>query len=35
MGNISTVFARSGTTPYTDTLTDDLAHTWLGDEPED
>ena len=35
MGNISTVFARSGTTPYTVTLTDDLAHTWLGDEPED
>jgi putative redox protein len=35
MGNISTVFARSGTTPYTVTLTDDLAHTWLGDEPVD
>lgn len=35
MGNISTVFARSGTTPYTVTLTDDLAHAWLGDEPED
>lgn len=35
MGAISTVFARSGMTPYTVTLTDDLAHTWLGDEPED
>ena len=34
MGAISTVFARSGMTPYTVTLTDDLAHTWLGDEPE-
>lgn len=35
MNTISTVFARSGTTPYTVTLTDDLAHTWLGDEPAD
>ena len=35
MGNVSTVFARSGTTPYTVALTDDRAHTWLGDEPED
>ena len=35
MGNISTVFARSGTTPWTVTLTDDLGHAWLGDEPED
>ena len=27
------VHAISGATPYTVTLTDDLGHTWLGDEP--
>lgn len=35
MSTISTVHARSGATPYTVTLGDDLAHTWLGDEPAD
>lgn len=35
MGNVSTVTARSSSTPYTVTLTDDLAHSWLGDEPPD
>jgi len=31
----STVHARSGAIPFTVTLSDDLAHTWLGDEPAD
>ena len=35
MSTLSTVYARSGTTPYTVTLTDDLAHSWIGDEPPD
>lgn len=32
---VSTVYASSGATPYTVTLTDDLAHSWLADEPSD
>ncbi|GAB3386834.1 OsmC family protein [Lysobacter fragariae] len=32
---MSTVYASSGTTHHTVTLTDDLAHSWLGDEPAD
>jgi putative redox protein len=35
MATLSSVFARSGNTPYSVTLTDDLAHTWLADEPLD
>lgn len=35
MDTISTVVARSGAMPYTVTLSDDLAHTWLADEPGD
>ena len=32
---IHTVRAFAGTTPYTVSLTDDLGHEWLADEPED
>jgi putative redox protein len=35
MTTLSTVHARSGAVPYTVSLTDDLAHTWIGDEPPD
>jgi putative redox protein len=35
MTTLSTVYARSGAVPYTVSLTDDLAHTWIGDEPPD
>src|SRR5688572_4066792 len=35
MSTLSTVYARSGAVPYTVSLTDDLAHTWIGDEPPD
>ena len=35
MGSIATVNARGGTTPYAVTLADDLAHSWLADEPAD
>lgn len=33
MSTIASVKARIGSTPYTVTLTDDLAHQWLADEP--
>ncbi len=33
MSTVSTVTARIGVTPYTVTLTDDLGHQWLADEP--
>ena len=32
---ISTVTARSGATPYSVALGDDLAHAWSADEPQD
>lgn len=35
MTTLSTVYARSGDTPYTVHLRDDLAHDWLADEPLD
>lgn len=35
MTTLSTVYARSGAVPYTVSLTDDLAHAWIGDEPPD
>lgn len=35
MGNFSTVMARSGSKPYVVTLTDDLEHAWLSDEPSE
>jgi len=35
MSTIDTVKALSGDTPYTVTLSDDLAHQWLADEPAD
>lgn len=35
MTTLSTVYARSGAVPYTVSLTDDLDHTWIGDEPPD
>lgn len=35
MTTLSTVYARSGATPYAVTLGDDLAHAWLSDEPPD
>ena len=35
MTTLSTVYARGGIVPYTVSLSDDLAHTWLGDEPPD
>ena len=33
MSNVPTVSGRIGEIPYTVTLTDDLAHEWLADEP--
>lgn len=35
MPHIETVQARIGDAPYTVTLSDDLAHQWLADEPSD
>jgi len=35
MTTLSTVYARRGTVPYTVSLSDDLDHAWLGDEPPD
>ena len=35
MATLSTVYARSGATPYTVSLTDDLDHAWIADEPPD
>ena len=35
MATLSTVRARSGTTPYTVSLSDDLDHAWIADEPPD
>lgn len=35
MTTISTVRAFAGTTPYLVTLTDDLEHEWLADEPSE
>lgn len=35
MATLSTVRARSGAAPYTVSLTDDLGHAWVADEPPD